>query len=136
MRNSGRRAGRAGLRRRARAERAGRRELVHQLVRDLVVRGPPLALHLLAHLHAEVAQALAALPPAAAAAGAAAVARAAAAAARCAPVPAARRSGAKTRQSWTSSQHERHEMRTEQETALASDICRRALTARQVSACA
>ena len=57
---------------------------MHQLVGDLVVRGAPLALHLLAHLHAEVAQALAALPPAAAA-QAAAVARAGAAPARRAP---------------------------------------------------
>lgn len=64
--------------------RAGRGELVHQLVGDLVVGGAPLALHLLAHLHAEVAQALAALPPAAAA-QAAAVARARAAPARRAP---------------------------------------------------
>mmetsp|Transcript_27491 Transcript_27491/g.88773 ORF Transcript_27491/g.88773 Transcript_27491/m.88773 type:complete len:227 (-) Transcript_27491:22-702(-) len=33
-------------------------ELSHQLIRNLVVRGAPLLLHLFAHLHAEVAQAL------------------------------------------------------------------------------
>ena len=37
------------------------RKLHHQLVRHLIVRRPPLLLHLFAHLHREVAQALVAL---------------------------------------------------------------------------